>query len=305
MDQAVVDWLLEGDPAIRWQVQRDLLDASPEVWQAERRLTLSEGWGAEFLRHLDTDGNWPESRWTGNVWTLLLLMDLGLPPDHSRLAEATRHFLDRHLTPERTRDPQQLIGRVDLCHVGFWLRIGAYFHPAYPNLERLSEAIFRLQMPDGGWNCRIRNYPQTHHGSFHTTFNVLEGLQAAAAAEILDRVKFREREARAHEFMLRHRMYRSDKTGQIIDERFTHLIYPHQWHYNVLRGLDRMRHSPEIRDPRLDDPIEMLMTRRKPNGRWITEKRIAGKSLFDMEKPGSESRWNTLRMLRVLKARAA
>lgn len=158
----------------------------------------------------------------------------------------------------------------------------------------------RVQMPDGGWNCRKRNYPQTHHSSFHTTFNILEGLSAAAEVGIVSKTAFPQSEARALEFMLAHRMYRSDKTGAIIEERFTYLTFPSRWHYTLLRGLDYMRACSEISDARLKDPIALLESRRGANGHWPVDKRIPGTTHFDMERPGSESRWNTLRALRVL-----
>jgi hypothetical protein len=60
---------------------------------------------------------------------------------------------------------------------------------------------------------------------------------------------------------------------------------------------------PAIGDPRADDAIELLLDRRKPNGRWQLQKRIPGTLLVEMEKPGTESRWNTLRALRILRAR--
>jgi hypothetical protein len=107
----------------------------------------------------------------------------------------------------------------------------------------------------------------------------------------------------AVEFMLSHRMYRSDRTGEVISERFTHLTYPWHWHYTVLRGLDYMRLTPAISDERLADSIEMLREKRKPNGRWPLQKRIPGTLLVEMEKPGKDSRWNTLRMLRILRLR--
>ena len=135
-------------------------------------------------------------------------------------------------------------------------------------------------MPDGGFNCRIRT-KDVHHSSFHTTFNVLEGLTEAARAGNIDAKAFRKSEAAALDFMLAHKLYRSDKTGEIIDERFTHLTYPSHWHYTVLRGLDYIRETPEIGDKRLDDPIAMIESRRKPNGRWVTEKRIPGVEHFD------------------------
>jgi hypothetical protein len=98
--------------------------------------------------------------------------------------------------------------------------------------------------------------------------------------------------------MLEHRLYRSDKTGEVISERFTHLTYPWHWHYTVLRGLDYLRLTPAIEDQRADDAIQLLRDRRRPNGRWPLQKRIPGTLLVEMEKPG-ESRWNTLRALRA------
>ena len=149
----------------------------------------------------------------------------------------------------------------------------------------------------------MRNRPATSHGSFHTTFNVLENARPAAAKGLVSKRAFHEAEARAVEFMLAHRMYRSDRTGDVISERFTHLTYPWHWHYTVLRGLDYLRLTRAISDERLADSIEVLRERRKPNGRWPLQKRIPGTLLVEMEKPGRDSRWNTLRALRILRRR--
>jgi hypothetical protein len=102
--------------------------------------------------------------------------------------------------------------------------------------------------------------------------------------------------------MLAHHLYRSDRTGNVISQRFTQLTYPWHWHYTVLRGLDYMRVTTAITDRRIADPLQMLRDKRKPNGRWPLQTRIPGKLLVEMEKPGQDSRWNTLRALRVLRA---
>jgi len=299
----VTAWLLAGDPVIRWQTMRDLADVPAEEWQAERRATLTEGWGAAFLAAMGEDHRWSPGRWTDTVWTLLLVMDCGLPADDPGLHEAARQFIDTNLTPERAASEKWLLTRMDLCHLGFWLRIGSYFLGADPRLRQAADVVLGVQMEDGGWNCHIRNYPDRHHSSFHTTFNVLEGLREGAAAGNVDPEAFRTHEARALEFMLTHKLYRSDRTDAVIHQRFTHLTHPSHWHYTVLRGLDYMQSTPEIADPRLDDPLALLESRRKDNGRWVNEKRIPGITFFDMEKFGGESRWNTLRALRVLRAR--
>jgi hypothetical protein len=303
IDDSVIEWLLDGDPAIRWQVMRDLLDAAPEDWERERRRSVESGWVAELLAHQGSDGEWPKGRWTASTWTLLLLVACGIPEDHPAVSTPLERLLGRFMPPGEEVDGAFLLRRVDLCHLGFWLGLGAYFLGADPRLGPLGPAVLGAQLDDGGWNCHVRNRPATRHGSFHTTFNVLEGLRIASAQGAIPEPAFREAEGRAAEFMLRHRLFRSDHTGEVISDRFTHLTYPWHWHYTVLRGLDYLRLTPAIRDERVDDAIELLHARRKPNGRWPLQKRIPGTLLVEMEKPGGESRWNTLRALRVLRCR--
>ncbi len=179
----------------------------------------------------------------------------------------------------------------------------AYFLPEDPRIRPLADAVLAAQYADGGWNCQMRNYPDRLHSSFNTTFNVLENLRIAATLGLAHEDAFQKAERRAIELMLEHRLYRSDKTGKVIQERFTHLTYPWHWHYTVLRGLDYMRLTDAIHDERLDDPVQLLLEQRRPNGRWPLQKRIPGTLLVEMEKPGGESRWNTLRALRVLRRR--
>lgn len=305
IEQEILDWLMAGDPVIRWQVQRDLLGEPESIWQAERERLLEEGWVEDYLAHQKADGSFPKGRWTGTTWMLLLLLDCGVPHHHEPLRKAADLQISHLLPPGEPIDPAILKTRLDLCHVGFWLRFGSAFMPEDARLGPLAEAIFELQMGDGGWNCRIRNYPETVHSSFNTTFNVLEGLRQAAEVGVVDRERFETAESQALEFMLAHRMYKSDKTGKIVHERMTYLTFPSYWHYKVLRGLDYMRTTPQIGDPRLADAIELVQRQRKKNGRWPIQKRIPGNVYFDMEKPGRESRWNTLRALRVLKARVS
>jgi hypothetical protein len=302
-DDPVVDWLLAGDPVIRWQVGRDLLDEPAATWERERRLMVAGGWVAGMFERQGPDGRWPKGRWTDSVWALLLLQACGLPDDHpsARVHAATQ--LDRLMPPDVAVDQELLLRRMDLCHLGFWIGLGSYFLTGDARLAPLGEAVLSAQMDDGGWNCRVRVRPGTRHASFHTTFNVLEGLRIAAERGVVAEPAFRESEARALEFMLAHRLYRSHRTGEVVDERFTHLTYPWHWHYTFLRGLDYLRLTPAIGDPRADDAIELLLDRRKPNGRWQLQKRIPGTLLVEMEKPGTESRWNTLRALRILRAR--
>lgn len=303
IDPKVLDWLLGGDPAIRWQVMRDLQEEPEAVWRSERDRLPEAGWGAEFLRHQLRDGSWLKGRWTETTWTLLLLVECGMRV-LERLSRAADLQLSKLMPPGRPVERRLLRERLDLCHVGFWLRFGSAFLPDDERLTAMSEVLFELQMADGGWNCRIRSDPKVTHSSFHTTLNVLEGLREAAGAGAVPRPRFEAAEARALEFLLAHRLYKSHRTGAVIDERMTRLTFPSHWHYTVLRGLDYVRTTPHVRDSRLRDAFDLIESRRKSNGRWPVEGRIPGITFFDMEKPGSDSRWNTLRALRVLKARS-
>ena len=211
------EWLLDGDPAIRWHVGRDLLD---HEGAAERRRIATEGWGARIMAERGRDGHWPNARWTGTVWTLINLVELGFPPDDPRLSNGFELVAGRLCPAGKTPKRDDLVERMDLCHLGFWMRIGGYFSPRDPRLSTIAEVVLSLQMKDGGWNCRIRNRPHTIHSSFHTTFNVLEGLRELARSGVLDATVFATAEVRALEFMLDHRLYRSDKTGEVINESF-------------------------------------------------------------------------------------
>jgi hypothetical protein len=132
---------------------------------------------------------------------------------------------------------------------------------------------------------------------------VLEGLREwlettpehALRKDVLDAEK------KALEFVLEHRLFKSDKTGEVIDKKFTFLSYPHYWHYNNLRGLAYFARVNAAHDERLQDAISWLKARRRPDGTWPVQYKYSGKVYFQMEKVGGPSRWNTLRALRVLR----
>jgi hypothetical protein len=190
VDEAVVDWLLEGDPAIRWQVMRDLLDVPSGDWEAERARTVETGWVAEMLARQETDGEWPSGRWTASTWTLLLLVACGIREDHPAARMPIERLLGRYLPKAEETDPAYLIGRVDLCHLGFWLGLTAYFLPGDARLRPLSQAVLAAQYDDGGWNCQMRNYPDRKHSSFNTTLTCSRTCASPALEESFRRRSF-------------------------------------------------------------------------------------------------------------------
>ncbi len=298
----VLNWLMEGDPAIRWQVMRDLLDAPERRWQTERRRVARAGWGAQFLALQEADGRWGggfySPKWISTTYTLLQLRDLGLPGSNRAARRGTQLLLDNLLGPAGSAQFAYRLSRLDLCIVGMLLSLGARFDPGDPRRPALRAHALAHQMADGGWNCSELK-DDVVHGSFHTTFNVLDGLQddldqGGEAGEV---PAARER---ALEFMLAHKLFRSHKTDQMINPAFLKLSFPPRWHYDVLRGLDFFQRVRAPRDARLGEAIELVRQKRRSDGTWPLQNRYSGRTFFEMEKPGQPSRWNTLRALRVL-----
>lgn len=302
----LITWLMEGDPAIRWQVLRDLQGAPQDAWQAERQRTLSEGWGARLMGYQAADGSWGggiySPKWISTTYTLLQLCAIGIPGDHPPAQKAAELVLDRQLGSQCDEAFLHNLAGLDRCIVGMDLQIAAYFGIQDGRTDAIVENLLAELMPDGAWNCRRHSRPKPHHSSFHTTFNVLEGLrqwldvspQHALRSDVL------RAEQGALELLLEHRLYKSDKTGEIINSKFTMLSYPHRWHYTVLRGLEYFARINAAHDERLLDAIDLLKHQRRADGFWEVHYKYSGKEYFEMEKLGKPSRWNTLRALRVL-----
>jgi len=298
----VIRWLLEGDAAIRWQVLRDLLGATEGTVERERQKIAREGWGARLLARQDPQGTWGgglyNPKWTSTTYTMLLLRDFGLPPSNEQAQRACSLLLDHGLRP----DGGVNFGRAErseTCITGMALSIVSYFQYDDERLDTIAEHLLARQMPDGGWNCR---HPDgATHASVHTTISVLEGLRLCELYRRRSVQEMRTAQRRAREFLLIHRLFRSHRTGNIINSEFKRFSFPPRWHYDILRALDFFQAVNAPRDGRFAEAIDIVRTRRRPDGRWSLENYHKGKAHFELERPGTPSRWNTLRALRVLK----
>ncbi|MBK9051525.1 MAG: hypothetical protein IPL78_11575 [Chloroflexi bacterium] len=303
-DEQIIPWLMEGDPAIRWQTMRDLAAAPPSAWTAERQRTLETGWGAQLLAQQSADARWGggiySPKWTSTTYTLLMLCDIGIPTGHAAAQRGAHLVLKELLGAQADANFLKNLAACDRCIVGMILRLGVYFEIDDERIEAIVANLLQEQMPDGGWNCRRHRKPKPHHSSFHTTFNVLDGLrdyvewgngqqnEAVLAAE-----------QNALEFVLQHKLFRSDKTNDIINPKFTCFSFPHYWHYDVLRGLSYFARAGAPRDPRLQEAMVLLDEKQRQDGFWPVQNQYSGRVYFRMEKAGGPSRWNTLRALRV------
>ncbi|CAN5842940.1 hypothetical protein BH10CHL1_BH10CHL1_01750 [soil metagenome] len=302
----VIQWLMDGDPAIRWQIMRDLLDRPMQEWTTEQARTVDTGWGARLLAHQAVDGIWGggiySPKWTSSTYTLLMLRTIGIPRTYPAAQQGTQLVLNNLLGETCDAAFYQKLALCDRCIVGMMLQLAVYFMLDDARIEALVENLLSERMPDGAWNCRRARRPRPHHSSFHTTFNVLEGLREyIEAGDGAQRNAALAAEQGALELMLQHHLFKSDHTGHIIDSKFTRLSFPYRWHYDVLRGLAYFARAQWPRDSRLQDAIELLHERRGKDHRWPVQQKYSGKVFFEMEPVGGPSRWNTLRALRVLR----
>lgn len=299
---AIIRWLLAGDPAIRWQVYRDLLGATEGTVERERRKIVREGWGARLLARQDLEGTWGgglyNPKWTSTTYTMLLLRDCGLPPSNAQARKACALLLAGGRRPDGGIN----FGRAqqsETCITGMVLSIVSYCQYDDGRLDSIAEHLLGQQMPDGGWNCRRRG--GATHASVHTTISVLESLQLYEQYSRSNQLNLRAAQQRAREFLLLHRLFRSHRTGRVIKPEFTRFAFPPRWHYDILRALDHFQAVDAPRDPRLSEAINIVLNRRREDGRWSVEHSYKGKTHFALERVGRPSRWNTLRALRVLK----
>lgn len=299
--EEIIGWLLKGDVSICYQVHRDLLGEERPELQAR---IVKEGWGARFLSFRNPDGHWGrkfyQPKWISTHYTLLDLRNLCMDPDN----EQVRQTLDLILACEKAED-----GGIcamgdpyvsDVCVNGMFLNYASYFGADARQLRSVVDFLLAERMPDGGFNCRS-NRSGAVHSSLHSTLSVFEGITE------YERNGYDYRLAElivagnsCLEFILKHQLFLSDRTGEIIHPGFLRLPYPGRWHYDILRALDAFRFAGVKWDERMRAAIEVLLKKRSRNGLWKLQANYPGKLHFEMERPGTDSRWNTLRAIRVL-----
>lgn len=296
----LIEWLLAGDVSIQYQTHRDLLEAPPEKLSALQERISKEGWGRAFLDRRDNaTGLWGNGiytpKWISMHYTLLDLKNLGICGDNAEYNESAGILLNRLCNVKNA--PIEKIGD-DLCVDAMVLGICCYAEIRHDKIGQIVDYILLRQSTDGGWNC---DWQRSSKSSVHTTLSVLEAFGEYKRNGYTYRIdEVQNKIADGENYFLRRRLLKSLSTGEIIDPKFLKLSYPCRWHYDILRCLDYFRESGHQYDSRMDEALEIIMSKQKSNGRWPLQNKYAGKVHFTMEQ--RESRWNTLRALRVIKA---
>ena len=302
IDPGIINWLLQGDVSIQYQTYRDLLYENRKDLQ--QRIE-SEGWGKQFLQNRNKNGHWGlrfyQPKWISTHYTLLDLKNLAINPGCSAITETINMVLKETKAADGGILPIGEMKKSDMCINGMVLNYSSYFGADEEDLISIVDNILSQQLPDGGFNCML-NRSGAVHSSLHTTLSVLEGICEYKYNNYTYRLnELLKAKSESEEFILQHRLYKSDKTGQIIDKRFLNLTYPCRWRYDILRALDYFQYAKVPYDSRMQDAIDVILKKRKKDGTWNVQAHHPGAVHFHMETAGKSSRWNTLRILRVLK----
>ena len=302
MNNNLINWLLEGDVSIQYQVYRDLLNEDRK--DIQKKIAF-EGWGAKFLSKQNPDGHWGQRfyqpKWTSSHYSILDLRNLCISPENQQIKEV----VDRIAVEEKSQDgginPHTELQCSDVCINGMFLNYACYFKTAESKLKSVVDFLLSQIMKDAGFNCRS-NRSGAVHSSLHSTISVLEGITEYEVNGYKYKLsELRKAKKSALEFILLHQLFLSDRTGEIIHKDFLKLSYPSRWRYDILRALDYFQYSNTKWDQRMEPAIQVLLKKRKKDLTWNVQAKHPGKVHFDMEKAGKSSRWNTLRALRVLK----
>ena len=300
--QQIITWLLAGDLSIQYQVYRDLLDANkPQL----RKKIAFEGWGQKFLSFRQKNGHWGrgfyQPKWTSTHYTLLDLKNLSIDPGNSEISATLKLIFTHEKGPDGGIYPIGTTKQSDVCINGMVLNYASYFHVKEEYLKSIIDFLLSQKMDDGGFNC-YSNRKGAIHSSLHTTLSVLEGIFEYQRNGYTYRLKeLRQAKQESEEFILIHKLFRSDKTGEIINDNFLKLCYPCRWYYDILKALDYFQFSGLKHDSRMADALGVILEKRTSEGQWKLASKHPGQTYFEMEQAGKPSRWNTLRALRVLR----
>lgn len=298
----IMKWLLEGDPAIVYQVNRDLLDTGINLNNLQQEIAL-EGWGKRLLDAQGQDGLWGggyySPKWVSTHYTLLQMMRMGFPSDHMAPKVALMKYLNEKICIDMGIDVSASSRKSDVCVTAMVLSMLCYFQIVDDRMSDMMTYFKNTRLKDGGWNCNHDG--GDYHSSVHTTLSVLDALERARRFGVKSSVDVDDLIDTGMAFMLRHNVYQSHRTGAPMQKQFTRFSFPPRWFFDVMKAMDQFQMHDVPYDSGFHDALTLICKKQKKSGKWTVQNKHAGREHFEMEKTGQESRWNTLRALRILK----
>lgn len=303
MDQKIIDWLEDSDPVIRYRLHRDILHSDPFVVNQIRQSIASEGWGKAFMDHRNDNKHWGQAyylpKYTSTHYTLLSLRMIHYPVGDPRIDETIELILTQNIGSGGGIKPSLSYPTSEVCITGMFLNIACYFKAPEAKLKSLIDFLLSTQLKDGGFNCRYA-HKETHHSSVHTTLSVCEGLWEYEKNGYRYRVdEVKQRRSEGEEFLLCHKLFKSDKTDTIISDSFLTMPWPYHWFYDVMRALEYFVKSNHPADLRMQEAVDWLKSQEK-EGVWPLSPKRSGHYFFTMEKVSRHSKINTLRAVAIL-----
>ncbi len=261
---------LNSEPALAWKMGVNVLGYAHDSPKADRlRLEVQ---AAPLVRQMiatcDRQGS-AYKKWDGAHWVLSLLADLGYPPGDESLRPLMEHTFNTWLSKMHEKNIRMIAGRTRRCASqegnAAWssLRLGL----ADGRTDELVSRLLKWQWPDGGWNCDKN--PAADSSSFMETLIPLRAL--SLYAQVAGYPKAGIAAERAAGIFLQRRLFKSLRDGAVMDKHFVLLHYPAYWHYDILFGLKVLAEAGFISDPRCQDALDLLESKRLPGGGFPAE----------------------------------
>ena len=319
-----IDWLLEEDnPSVRYFAMRDILGKpgnNPEVKKAKATI-MTVGPVPAILAAQDKAGFWgnPKSfykaKYKGTVWQLITLAELGADGNDPRIRNACEFILDSSQDKESggfSEDTAVKTGggrhsSVYPCLTGNMvfslIRLG-YLDD--PRLQRGIEWMTKYQRFDDGDTVAPPGWPYDKYeicwGGHTCHMGVVKMLKALAEIPVDKRTADVKKAIEAGaEYMLIHHVYkRSHNLKRLSKPGWKKFGFPLMYQTDVLEILGILTRLG-YRDERMQEAIDLMVSKQDNQGRWKLENALNGKFIVDIEENDKPSKWVTLNAIRVLK----
>lgn len=308
--QHIIDYLMAGDPVIRWQTMKDLLDEDYNDIHAQRVKIEIEGWGKNILDLQSDNGLWNESlmidQWQSTLWVLIALKRFGVYPlEQFRLPCQLLIDTQQHFTGGIKYEGTE---KVHTCLSGLTLGVVSYFRYLEGNTDAIFDFLIEKQSSNGSWYCE--HHTRVEESIFATTLAVLEGLREYQKAYPAYATRIQDMQREAHKFLFSYDLFKIGKNSSFYYPRFMDFSFPYL-QYDLLTVMDYFREIGMKYNPEMKDGLDKIQTRTK-EGLWyldaspplksfdVEDQPSSGKFIIPFERVSMQSRFNTLRALRVL-----